>query len=128
MIMRLSMFNGQKLREIRELHQLTQKKAAALFNISPSTLSHYENGNREPSSEFLIKYSNHFNISKEELVSLLFDTTLHDPNVTYHTTPEQELVFEIIDDKKLKELPLSEKIKIREYAHYIYTQFKKKSK
>lgn len=122
------MFNGKKLREIRELHQITQKKAAALFNISPSTLSHYENGNRVPSNDFLIKYSSYFSISKEELVSLLFESTLHDPNAVYQTHPESDPIFEIIEDKKLKELPITEKIKIRDYATYIYTQYKNQIK
>lgn len=121
------MLNGQKLREIREIHHMTQKKAAAIFNISPSTLSHYEKGNRMPSNDFLIKFSNFFNITREELLSLLFESTLHDPNATYLSPSDIESDFVIIDDKKLKELPFPEKIKIRDYANYIYDQYKNKS-
>lgn len=37
-----------KLQELLDEHQLTQKEAAQRLNISPNTLNGYVRGNREP--------------------------------------------------------------------------------
>lgn len=55
-------------KELREDACLTQDDVANKFNISRTAISKYENGEREPSLELLIKLSDYFNVSIDYLV------------------------------------------------------------
>ncbi len=57
------------LKHIRKLRKLSQMKVAMDLNISRETLSHYENGRREPSIEMLNKMSVYFNASIDYLIN-----------------------------------------------------------
>ena len=57
------------LKQIRKERNLTQLKLAMDLNIARESLSHYENGKREPSIELLIKMSEYFNVSIDFLIS-----------------------------------------------------------
>lgn len=48
------MFN-QNLKELREMHGLSQKAMAELLHIAPTTYRNYENTLREPSFTLLVK-------------------------------------------------------------------------
>ena len=121
------MYNSRKLKEIRQSHNMTQKDAASLFNITPATLSHYERGQRTPSNEFLNLFAKTFNISAEELMSILFDELINDSIDVYPSKNKLEK-FVFLDSEKMKELPLTELLKIQEYAELIYEKYRKKKK
>lgn len=57
------------LRQIRKERNLNQLKVAMDLNISREALSHYENGKREPSIDFLNKLSKYFNVSIDFLMN-----------------------------------------------------------
>ena len=57
------------LKEIRKLRNLSQMKVAMDLNISREALSHYENGKRQPSLEFLNELSKYFNVSIDYLIN-----------------------------------------------------------
>ena len=57
------------LRAVRKQRNLNQLKVATDLNISRESLSHYENGKREPSLELLVQMSNYFNVSIHYLVT-----------------------------------------------------------
>jgi len=57
------------LKEIRKIRNLSQMKVAMDLNISREALSHYENGKRQPSLEFLNKLSKYFNVSIDYLIN-----------------------------------------------------------
>lgn len=69
-------FFGKNLRYLREKQQFTQDEIAPLIGFTKSTWSNYENGASQPSLEGLIKISNYFGISLDELI--FADVPSHD--------------------------------------------------
>ena len=59
---------GEKLRDLRETYDLTQKQVADALNIDRSTYSNYELDKTRPSLEALVTLARMFNISKEALM------------------------------------------------------------
>ena len=57
------------LKKIRKIKNLNQQKVALDLNISRESLSHYENGKREPSLNLLIDMSKYFNVSIDYLIT-----------------------------------------------------------
>lgn len=57
------------LKIVRKEHNLNQLKVAMDLNISREALSHYENGEREPSLDMLNKMSKYFNVSIDYLIN-----------------------------------------------------------
>ncbi len=57
------------LKIIRKEKNLNQLKVAIDLNISRETLSHYENGKREPSLSMLNQLSKYFNVSIDYLIN-----------------------------------------------------------
>ena len=61
---------GKRLKELRLERQLTQEELAKELNVSPSTISLYESGNREPSSVFIVAVARYFHVSSDYLLGL----------------------------------------------------------
>lgn len=59
-----------KLRELRKQNKLSMKEFGAIFGLSESTISLYENGKREPDIATIIKMADYFNISVDELLGV----------------------------------------------------------
>lgn len=57
------------LKEIRKSKRLNQLKVATDLNISRESISYYENGQREPSLDLLVKMSEYFNVSINYLIT-----------------------------------------------------------
>lgn len=57
-----------RLKELRQNLHCTQEKIANDLNIARTTYRNYENGDREPSLEFLIKIADYFDISLDYLL------------------------------------------------------------
>lgn len=57
------------LREVRKKKGYSQLKVAMDLNISREALSYYENGQRCPNLEMLIKLSDYFNVSVDYLIT-----------------------------------------------------------
>ena len=58
-----------RLRSLRKSRNLTQDKLATDLGIAKSTISMYENGNREPDFETLESIADYFNVSLASLIS-----------------------------------------------------------
>lgn len=58
-----------RLRNLRKARNLTQDKLAADLGIAKSTISMYENGNREPDFETLELIADYFNVNLGSLLS-----------------------------------------------------------
>lgn len=58
---------GKKIKQLRIENKISQKELIEVLNISQASLSAYENGNKLPSLEVLIKISNFFKISLDWL-------------------------------------------------------------
>lgn len=59
---------AKRLRELRKKYKCTQETLAKALNAAKSTISMYENGNREPDIETIIKIAEFFNVSIEYLL------------------------------------------------------------
>ncbi len=62
---------NQKVRQLRQSHQLTVAKMAELIGVSPGNISDWENGKKKstPSSKALIAIAQQFNISLDWLMT-----------------------------------------------------------
>ena len=56
------------LKILRKKNKLTQEDLASCLNISPKTISSWEKGRSEPKIDFLIRLSDYFNVSIDELI------------------------------------------------------------
>lgn len=61
---------GQKIRELRKQHEISQEKLAELLKVSRSTVSQIENGERKVCAEELARLSGIFGISVDSLLDL----------------------------------------------------------
>ena len=61
---------GQKIRELRKQHEISQEKLAELLKVSRSTVSQIENGERKVCAEELARLSGIFSISVDSLLDL----------------------------------------------------------
>lgn len=61
---------GDKLRNLIEERNLTQKKVANDLNIAPSTMGGYVQGSSEPDFETLKRIAEYFNVSADYLLSV----------------------------------------------------------
>lgn len=59
---------GQRLANLREEKGIYQKELAAILNVSPSTVSNYENDVHFPDIEILCKLANYFDVSTDYLL------------------------------------------------------------
>ena len=60
----------QRIRDLREDHDLNQTQLAKMLNVSQSTYSRYENGQLDIPSEILIALSRYYNVSVDYLLGL----------------------------------------------------------
>ena len=58
----------QRLRDLIEENDITQKKLAADLNIAPSTVSSYVQGVREPDFSILLQLADYFHVSTDYLL------------------------------------------------------------
>lgn len=59
---------GEQINNLRKKHGLSQDDFANLFNVSRQTVSNWENGKSYPDLEMIIKISDYFKISVDELL------------------------------------------------------------
>lgn len=65
------MFNGDRLKKLREEMKMTQIELGKVFNIAHSTINRYEKGLRQPDNETLINMANYFNVQTDYLLGLI---------------------------------------------------------
>lgn len=58
----------ERLKMLRDDKGFTQQQLAEVLNITVSSVSHYENGSRQPSIEILIRLADVMNVSIDYLV------------------------------------------------------------
>lgn len=59
---------GKRIKKLRENKKLNQLEFSKILNISNTTLSQYEAGNRTPSDEIKEKVADYFNVSVDYLL------------------------------------------------------------
>lgn len=58
---------GEKIKELRREHNMTQDKLAAYLKISPQSISKWENNNAMPDISLVVPIANFFGVSTDEL-------------------------------------------------------------
>lgn len=71
------MYFAENLRVYRERMKLSRKEIAALLSISIQAYGHYENGEREPKLEMLVKIATLLRVSIDDLLGYKVDTYEH---------------------------------------------------
>lgn len=99
---------GERIRNLRKLHGLSQDKLAELIDKTKSNVSGYENDKFEPSAQTIVALCKVFNISADNLLFGVDDEVLK---------IEQHESISIIKDeielvKKIKKLNHDERLKI----------------
>lgn len=81
---------GKRLKTIRIYSGIKQKELADKLKISPSLLSLYEQGSREPSITFLDSFCNYYDITLSHLFSFESNRERFDLNI-----PAKELISDL---------------------------------
>ncbi|UOQ47208.1 helix-turn-helix domain-containing protein [Gracilibacillus caseinilyticus] len=58
---------GKRIRKLRQDKKLTMKQLGEKFSLAESTISGYENGNRKPDMDLVIKLADFFEVSVDYL-------------------------------------------------------------
>ena len=75
---------GEKIRELREKENYSQKELGLKLGISPSTIGMYEQNRRSPGKDMLLKITKIFNVSVDYLLSAdTYNTTSIKENHNY---------------------------------------------
>ena len=67
---RKRIFRGDRLRNIRDQHGLTQDELAYRLSIGQSQLARYENGRAEPTPEVIVRLASELDVSADYLLGL----------------------------------------------------------
>ena len=62
------MLYNEKIKQLREDHDLTQEQLGKIFNCNQITISQYERGTRALNIEMLIKYADFFNVTTDYIL------------------------------------------------------------
>ena len=81
---------GKILKQLRELHNMTQKELADKIKVTPKAISFYELNQREPSNELLLSFSKIFNVSTDYLLG---NTSNNNSNLKKSKAAELEEEF-----------------------------------
>src|SRR5258708_39654925 len=70
---------SQRLKAARELRKMSQGDLAAKSGLQPSAVSHFETGNRSPSSDNLKRLADALNVTTDYLLGRVAHTTVVGP-------------------------------------------------
>jgi len=83
-----------RLKALRKKMNLTQKEVGEKIGLSGKTISSYEQGDRQPDNETLLKLANFFGVSVSYLLGETDNPTLLDDRIV------------ILTDKDIEDMPL----------------------
>ncbi len=66
---------GEKIKELRDKENLSQKELGLMLGISPSTIGMYEQNRRSPDKDMLLKIAKTFNVTVDYLLSSNINVT-----------------------------------------------------
>ena len=69
---------GDIMKELLELHSMTQKQLAEALDLSPSALGNYIQGTLEPDYHTLIRIADHFHVTTDFLLDHTVNTAASD--------------------------------------------------
>ena len=121
---------GEKLKSLREAYNMSQKEVASKLNISNTALSNYEKNLRDPDITFIIAYAHLLGLPPTYLITYFYNESVQESFESYQYEPtiDQDINFSFLSQDKINELPLSELLKIKDYADFIYSKYKNTTK
>ncbi|HEY4543895.1 MAG TPA: helix-turn-helix transcriptional regulator [Tissierellaceae bacterium] len=101
----ITIFN-KRLRSLREQHKISQKDFAEILGVSNVVLSRYENGERKPDYDMLIKIAEHFDVSVDYLLGKSNSVQLSDEEEfqNFIEDPELEMWYKQLPNNKEDDL------------------------
>lgn len=105
---------GKRLKRLRKKNALNQLEFSRIINISNTTLSQYEAGNRTPSDEIKERIADYFSVSVDYLLGRTDNNFCK--NQTGYTASK------IVD---VSDLPEKEINKVEEYAEMLKQKYNK---
>lgn len=92
---------GKRIKFLREEKELSQLEFSKVLNISNSTLSQYEAGNRMPGDEIKKKIAEYFNVSLDYLMGASDIRNPYESTEEDLTNEEKKLLETILKDSEL---------------------------
>ncbi|HEK8846661.1 TPA: helix-turn-helix transcriptional regulator [Clostridioides difficile] len=93
---------GERLKKLRIKFGLKQHELAEILNVSQSTIGMYENDQRTPPAESIVKLAEYFNVTTDYLLG--FNKTSYSVNANIPGMPsiicEDTSIYDIVDEKK----------------------------
>lgn len=87
---------SERLTSLRKERRISQKEAAAYFGISQALLSHYENGIRQCSTDFLIKAAQFYSVTTDYLLGISSSKTASDESISLAHPGDGKLSYETL--------------------------------
>ena len=88
-----------KLKELREQQNLSQQDLAKILKVSPSTVSNWESGKRQPDIQMIVVIANYFNVSVDEVLGRSVEDRVRKTNTENHNLDIDE-VLKIVNKLK----------------------------
>ena len=85
---------SERLKELRTSNGLTMEQLGKEIESTRGTIGNFENGNKKPSLDMLIKLADYFNVSIDYLVGRTDDPKLHQKEDWYIFSPRSLLPYE----------------------------------
>lgn len=114
---------SERLKELRHINGYTQKELSKFLNIERQAYSHYERGQRTPSTEILFKIAGFYDLTLDELLQMEYPWKIRETSeYKVHnddgkvpirlTKAELEMIHEFRD------LPLEDQRELKEFVHF----------
>ncbi len=101
---------GQRIKELRSRSELTQQELAKELGLTPKAISFYENEQREPSIQIILKLAKRFSVSTDFLLGNLVKQNQN--YISLLTEEENNLV------QTYRKLSTPNKTECKEYMRY----------
>lgn len=100
----MSLTVGARIKEYRTFHNLTQKELSQKLGLTPKMISFYENNERIPPIDIIVKLTKIFNTTSDYLlgISSTSPTALQTPELTGAETKLLEVFRTLSDDNKIR--------------------------
>jgi len=83
---------GKRIAQLRSEQGLTQRELAQTLKIATSTISMYEQQNREPDIAIIVKIAEHFNVSVDYLLGTTQERGRYGDNLLVSSDDERALL------------------------------------
>lgn len=92
-----------RLKQLREAKGLSRQNISNMLDIKPRTYASYENNEREPDSEILIKFAKFFGVSVDYLLGIKTSSNINDLNdcETSTTTAMSHQIYVSVHEEQL---------------------------